>query len=753
MDEMFVYADRLDAVAGDVVSLHASASRAQDATISLVRPTAADGGGAIEATIEPVEGAPSLRARVEPQNTHNGSFGFVDQVELPATKAITLLALIWPTNIDAGAQAVLTARFGTSDVVKIGIDREGRLAAHRRSGPDETVATTGERLIQRQWYLIAATFDRKGIRLVQFPIRSADPGDVHCVATVRASVEHPPLAAPMSLAVGGDAVLTAGDGSRRAKETFDGKIERPTILAGVPFADAHLGEVDAACRARVAEKLTDQLDEWGSRALAAWTFTGGFATNRATSTVPGQPPITLVNAPVRGMTGHNWTGEYLDFRQAPDQYGAVHFHRDDLEDAGWELTSRYRLPEDLVSGCYALVVQGAGVEDHVPLFVRRSAVAAPKDVLMLFPTFTYLAYANSRLDESEELNFGSEDVTDLPSVPTVRDDQIKRHPEFGMSIYDQHADLSGNCFSSILRPVLDLRWDYRMPSMSGVARHFAADLVWPTWLESEDIDFDVLSDHGLHTHGFDSLRDYRLVITGSHPEYWSAAMLESLEQYLDDGGSLAYVGGNGFYWVTSVDDGRPHLLEVRRGQQGIRTWEGEPGEGVSTQSSEPGGLWRLRGRAPNRTVGVGMAAQGFDSATPGYKRTTAADDPRVRDLFSGIDDDVIGDRGLILGGAAGDEIDRADVKLGTPRHALVVATSLPHSKFYLAANEELRIPTSYINGTNNSDVRSDVVFFEHVGGGFVFSTGAITWIGSLAHNGFDNTVSVLMSNVVRRAVE
>ncbi|HEU4809006.1 MAG TPA: N,N-dimethylformamidase beta subunit family domain-containing protein, partial [Homoserinimonas sp.] len=218
------------------------------------------------------------------------------------------------------------------------------------------------------------------------------------------------------------------------------------------------------------------------------------------------------------------------------------------------------------------------------------------------------------------------------------------------------------------------------------------------------------------------------------------------------GGSLAYTGGNGFYWVTSASTSRPHLLEVRRGQQGIRTWEGEPGEATSTQSAEPGGLWRLRGRAPNKLVGVGMAAQGWDTSTPGFAKTDQAKDERVADLFVGIDEDVIGDFGLVLGGAAGDEIDRADVRLGTPRHTLVVARSQPHSQYYLAAPEELTTPTPNINGTNNPNVHADITFFETGKGGFVVSTSAITWLGSMAYRRFTNNAATFMRNVVSKAL-
>ena len=38
--------------------------------------------------------------------------------------------------------------------------------------------------------------------------------------------------------------------------------------------------------------------------------------------------------PARGVTGYNHHGDEADFRHAPGQYGAIHFHRDDLEDEG-----------------------------------------------------------------------------------------------------------------------------------------------------------------------------------------------------------------------------------------------------------------------------------------------------------------------------------------------------------------------------------------------------------------------------------
>ena len=44
-------------------------------------------------------------------------------------------------------------------------------------------------------------------------------------------------------------------------------------------------------------------------------------------------------------------------------------------------------------------------------------------------------------------------------------------------------------------------------------------------------------------------------------------------------------------------------------------------------------------------------------------------------------------------------------------------------------------------GTVNPLVRADMVYYEAPGGGAVFATGAISWCGSLSHNGYDNNVS------------
>jgi N,N-dimethylformamidase len=454
-----------------------------------------------------------------------------------------------------------------------------------------------------------------------------------------------------------------------------------------------------------------------------------------------------VNAPTRAVTGLGWSGDELDFRHAAAAYRAVHFHDDDLADAGWECDAVVPLPVDLPSGMYCVRLRCAGGEDHVPVFVRPAAGGPRNAVAFLAPTFTYVAYANNRLPEV--VDYEGAGLTERTVRLGFRDEQARAHPEFGLSTYDSHSDGSGVCYSSHLRPIPNMRWDFQSPIVGG-PRHFAADLLITTWLESLGVGHDVLSDHGLHERGTAELDGYRVLITGTHPEYWSGRMLDALKSFQDTGGSVMYLGANGFYWVTGATEERPHLLEVRRGQAGLRSWTSRPGEEHLSQTGEPGGLWRHRGRAPNRLVGVGMTSQGWDNRTPGFVRTDDAADPRAAFIFDGIGaDEVIGDFGLIMGGASGDELDRADVALGTPRHALVVATSQPHSRYYLLAIEDLQMTTSTAGGDVNPLVRSDVTFFETPAGGAVFSVGAISWAGSLAYDGYANNVARMTENVLR----
>ncbi len=116
-----------------------------------------------------------------------------------------------------------------------------------------------------------------------------------------------------------------------------------------------------------------------------------------------------------------------------------------------------------------------------------------------------------------------------------------------------------------------------------------------------------------------------------------------------------------------------------------------------------------------------------------------------------MDEDApIGDAGLEMGGAAGLEIDRLDFALGAPPHTLLLASARGFSDSYQHVVEEVSASDSLQGGTVSPYVRADMVYFEGPKAGAVFSTGSITWCGCLSHNTYDNPVSRITGNVLRR---
>jgi N,N-dimethylformamidase len=120
-------------------------------------------------------------------------------------------------------------------------------------------------------------------------------------------------------------------------------------------------------------------------------------------------------------------------------------------------------------------------------------------------------------------------------------------------------------------------------------------------------------------------------------------------------------------------------------------------------------------------------------------------------MFKGVEEAILGDFGLMRGGAAGVEIDRTDGRRGTPAHALVVASSTGHTNIYEAFEETVAIGEPV--GEARPAIRADMVFFECPNGGAVFSTGSIAYAGSLSNNAYDNPIARLTGNVLRRFLD
>jgi N,N-dimethylformamidase len=157
-----------------------------------------------------------------------------------------------------------------------------------------------------------------------------------------------------------------------------------------------------------------------------------------------------------------------------------------------------------------------------------------------------------------------------------------------------------------------MRPRYRMAAMN-FPWALCADLSLIWWLEHAGYDYDLITDHDLHAEGLDCLKPYAAIMTGTHPEYYSEEMMDATEDYMKGGGRVMYLGGNGLYWVTGVRADEPHCIEVRKLDTGSRAWQAEAGEGYLATTGQRSGLWRARGRAPQKIVGLGFTANGSNA--------------------------------------------------------------------------------------------------------------------------------------------
>ena len=559
------------------------------------------------------------------------------------------------------------------------------------------------------WYFVAATYDAgtKQVTVRQQPV-TRFPDDSAATVTKEVGAGQVRNArVPLLMAA-------YWDRPRDAHPTgfYNGKIESPKTYDRALTAS----EIDAISRGEAVAGAT-----------ASWDFSREVSTADVIDTAANELNGQAVNLPVRALTSHNWDEKTMAYHEAPEQWSAMYFHQDDLGDAKWRSSFTFRVPSDARSGAYAARLEAGDKVYHATFIVR------PKEpdskIAMLVPTFSYLAYATTG---------------NLPAHGRL------------MSQYSDHADGSGYVYSSAQRPLTDVRPLATGPKGEGRPWQFEADTHIFDWLETRGYEVDYVTDHDLHREGRALLDRYQTVITGSHPEYISEAEMDAFRGWLNDGGRLMYLGGNGFYWVTSLDETGTYT-ELRR-HDGTEAWQAAPGEFHHSTTGEYGGLWRQRGRPPQELVGVGFTAQGFGHPTGTaqynrpFDRSQSSHGPAGAWVFEGVSKEtgIGGDMPTLQspGGPMGEEVDRVDYVLGTPANALVLGTSQRFGDEYIFVPEEDNTTSLGEGGADNPLVRGDVTLVSYPNGGAVFSAASMVWSGGFFHNNYSNDMTRITENVL-----
>lgn len=234
------------------------------------------------------------------------------------------------------------------------------------------------------------------------------------------------------------------------------------------------------------------------------------------------------------------------------------------------------------------------------------------------------------------------------------------------------------------------------------------------WLERQGYAYDLYGDAQLHD-GVLDLDAYKLLVLGAHPEYWSRSMYERVRDWVERGGRLVYLGGDGITCEVELHSDRMRC-KTQLLSQGLFEMADPDDPELRYESRfhrtvEPSG----------KLLGVVSTETGLSTAGP-YR--VVRDDHWIfagTGLAAGAHFGTASQHERYHGGASGHETDKLS------RYA-------PAATVLLA------------KGVNPDDGGAEMVYLEP-GNGAVFSTGSVTYPASLL---VDEHISRITANVIDR---
>ncbi len=231
------------------------------------------------------------------------------------------------------------------------------------------------------------------------------------------------------------------------------------------------------------------------------------------------------------------------------------------------------------------------------------------------------------------------------------------------------------------------------------------------WLEREGFAYDLYADYQLHS-GELELDAYKVLILNTHPEYWSKEMYLAVKAWVfERGGRLMYLGGDGIDGPVEFDD--EATLRC------LNKWDNIDMSGEKLEGTYEVRFHRYL-ESPANLLGI-CAVAGIMAAAP-FRVVDA--DHWVFDGTGLAAGDLFGFESLqerCSGGAAGHETDM--ISLSSPANTRLLAKG-----------------TTEVGG-------AEMVYFDTVSGGEVFSVGAVTYPAALL---IDEAVSRITGNVLKR---
>ena len=289
-----------------------------------------------------------------------------------------------------------------------------------------------------------------------------------------------------------------------------------------------------------------------------------------------------------------WRGEGLSGRSHPVPEDAY------ANGCRWPATFSLEIGDDWRSGFYEIALRpdGNGRPGHAFFAVRPSASTARAPILLVLSTNTYNAY---NCFGGECLYTGAHQVSfDRPLEPGYIVKPIDGDGFDGRFASTEHQ---GDPEHRRLAAYLDRTG---LPMWTSSAGWWNWERRFTRWAEASGYQLDVAVNGDLERYP-DVLDGHRLMVSVGHDEYWSWAMRDTVDAFVERGGNVAFLGGNTMLWQVRLEDSGRTMVCYKGGARAHDpTMGGEDRSRLTSCWSDP-----LIGRPENLTTGLSFWRGGY----------------------------------------------------------------------------------------------------------------------------------------------
>jgi len=441
------------------------------------------------------------------------------------------------------------------------------------------------------------------------------------------------------------------------------------------------------------------------------------------------------------------------------------------EGCHWPATFTLPIPTDWRSGFYEVTLQGDGVAgpealSHACFVVRSANPGQAASMVLVLSTNTYNAYNKfggaCLYTGATEVSFARPLERGYVTKPIDPDGFDGRSANISPQPDPEHGRLH-----EYLRTHQLALW-----STSGGWHNWERRFV--RWAEGAGYRFDYAINYDLHTQP-ELLQPYRLLLSVGHDEYWSWAMRDAVDAFVEAGGNAAFFSGNCSYWqVRYEDDGQTMVCYKYNAR------EQDPVAGTAQQHRLTS-IWSdpWIGRPEQLTHGLSFCRGGYIRFGKGVPQASGAYTVYRPDhwVFAGTDlryGDLLGLGSYIaayeVDGCALTLVDGLPVPThedSAPADLTILATAPAHLLSNTLENREIITSLSFdVDGTGDLEYTATILFGDaspaHVaklahgnavmglftrGQGTVFNAGSADWAYGLDH---DRQVQRITANVLER---